>query len=323
VSGLVEVAAAPLVEVDPVDARAALGTRRIGPHVPIGAGLARAAERAHAVGASVIQVFTDDPRAWTPRAEPRPDLATFRELLAERDVPLLVHASYLVNLATPDELVFERSVERVRQELGAAAAMGGRAVNVHVGSHRGAGVRAGVERTAQAIERIVRDLGPEGAVPRLVLEDSAGQGDSLGVTIEELGRILDAAERRGVPRQRLGVCLDTAHLWGAGYDLDDPASVDAMLASLDQVVGVDGLAMIHLNDSLAPKGSRADRHQHIGEGRIGERGLGHLVRHPRLSTVPMILETPGMEHGWDAVNMARVRALLAEEGRETPPWAPT
>jgi deoxyribonuclease-4 len=180
-------------------------------------------------------------------------------------------------------------------------------------------MRAGVERTAQAIERIVRDLGPEGAVPRLVLEDSAGQGDSLGVTIEELGCILDAAERRGVPRQRLGVCLDTAHLWGAGYDLDDPGSVDAMLAGLDQVVGGDGLAMIHLNDSLAPKGSRADRHQHIGQGRIGERGLGHLVRHPRLSTVPMILETPGMEHGWDAVNMARVRALLAGVGRDTPP----
>ena len=312
-NGIAALSPAPAVDIDPSAARAALGTRRIGPHVPIRAGLAHAAERARVVGASAIQVFTDDPRAWTPRAEPHPDLAPFRELLAEWDVPLLVHASYLVNLATPDARVFERSVDRVRQELRAAATMGAVAVNVHVGSHRGAGVREGVERTAEAVDRVLRDLELDGEVPRLVLEDSAGQGDSLGVTVDELGRILDAAERRGIDRGRLGVCLDTAHLWGAGHDIDDPRSVDELFATADRILGSGSLAMVHLNDSQAAKGSRSDRHQHIGEGRIGTSGLAHLVRHPRLATVPMILETPGMDQGWDAVNMARVRTLLAGE----------
>jgi deoxyribonuclease-4 len=321
---------APVVDVDPSAARAALGTRRVGPHLPIRAGLSHAAERARLVGASVIQVFTDDPKAWVPRTEPHPELDSFRALLAEQDVPVLVHASYLVNLATPDDRVFERSVERMRRELLAGAAMGAVAVNVHVGSHRGAGVSEGVERAGEAIARVFAGLdgapasGPDAApMPRLVLEDSAGQGDSLGVTIEELGRILDAAERRQVDRERLGVCLDTAHLWGAGFALDDPGALDDLLASVDRTLGPDGLAMVHLNDSLAPRGSRADRHQHIGEGRIGVVGLGHLVRHPRLAGIPLILETPDMDQGWDAVNMARVRSLLAGTSLEAARPVPT
>jgi deoxyribonuclease-4 len=200
----------------------------------------------------------------------------------------------------------------MRLELVAAAALGALAINIHVGSHRGAGVARGVDQAATAIARIVDQPIPD-PVPRLVLEVSAGQGDSLGVTIEEIAAIIDAAERLGVERHRLGICLDTAHLWAAGYALEEPSAIDALLASVDATMTPDALAMVHLNDSRAARGSRQDRHEHLGAGRIGEAGLGHLVRHPRLAAVPIILETPDLDAGWDAVDMARIRSLLAGE----------
>jgi deoxyribonuclease-4 len=300
-------------DLDPDEARARLAGRRIGCHVSIGDGLLRTAERARALGVSAIQVFTDDPKAWAPRVEPHPDVDRFRALLAARDIQLLVHGSYLVNLASPDLAVHLRSIERMRHELAAAAALGALVVNVHVGSHRGAGVQRGIELAAEAIARILdgQDGLPEPR-PRLVLEVSAGQGDSLGVSVEEMAAIIDAAQGRGVDGARLGVCLDTAHLWGAGYALDDPSAIDALLSSVDAQMGPDGLALVHLNDSRAARGSRQDRHEHLGDGRIGEPGLGHLVRHPRLAQVPMILETPDLDAGWDVLDTDRVRALLAD-----------
>lgn len=309
---------APPVAIDPGLARAGLGGRRAGAHVAVGDGLLRAAERAHVLGASAIQVFTDDPRGWTPRHEAHPEAGAFRARLAAEDVLLLVHGSYLVNLASPDPEVHARSVERVRQELVTAGALGAAVVTIHVGSHRGSGVATGVERAAEAIGRILGTGAVEGS-PRLVLEVSAGQGDSLGVTIEELAAIVDAAVGHGVERSRLGVCLDTAHLWGAGYGLDDPSAIDELLARTDALMGPDALALVHLNDNRAGRGSRQDRHEHLGEGRIGEAGLGHLVRHPRLAQVPLVLETPGSAAGWDAVDMARVRTLLRGGRIATPP----
>jgi deoxyribonuclease-4 len=147
----------------------------------------------------------------------------------------------------------------------------------------------------------------------LVLEDSAGQGDSVGVTLAELGAILRAAADHGADPARVGICLDTAHLWGAGYALDTPAGVDALVEELRREVGLDRLAMLHLNDSRAARGSRMDRHEHVGGGAIGAAGMGALLRHPALTGVPAYLETPGMDTGWDAVNMDRVRRLLAGE----------
>jgi len=310
---------APLVERDPDQARAALLGRRIGPHVAIRAGLRPAAERARLVGAGAIQVFTDNPTAWSSRSEPHDGLDEFLAQLRTWRIELLVHASYLVNLAAPDPVVFDRSIIRMGNELEAARRFGAAALNVHVGSHKGSGPEAGIERVGEALARILDGRSTDGSDPRLVLEDSAGQGGGVGVTIEELGAILDAAERHGADRSRLGICLDTAHLWGAGYALDDPTVIDDLLASVDRLLGPDGLAMIHLNDSRVRGGSRVDRHEHIGAGAIGADGLGHLVRHPRLGTLPMILETPGMDAGWDAVNMARARALLAGDPLEALP----
>jgi deoxyribonuclease IV len=291
----------------------------IGPHMPIGPGLAQAVDRARLVGAGAIQVFTDTPTAWQPRAEPHEGLTEFRRQLHASRIELLVHASYLVNLATPDPVTFERSILRMGHELDAARQFGASALNVHIGSHKGSGAEAGIERVGAALARILEPRPADGSEPRLVLEDSAGQGGGIGVTMEELGAILDAAERHGADRSRLGVCLDTAHLWAAGYALDDPVAIDDLLQSADAALGPTGLAMLHLNDSRVRRGSRVDRHEHIGGGAIGVDGLRHLVQHPRLAGLPMILETPGMDSGWDAVNMARVRSLIAGEVLEPLP----
>jgi deoxyribonuclease-4 len=146
-----------------------------------------------------------------------------------------------------------------------------------------------------------------------VLENSAGGGWAIGVTIEELARLADAIAARGVPPERVGFCLDTAHLWGAGYELHDPAAFDELVGAFDRALGLERLSLIHLNDSKADRGSRLDRHEHIGAGRIGEPGLRRILTHPALAHVAYVLETPGMDTGYDAVNLAR--AIAVAEGR--------
>jgi deoxyribonuclease-4 len=304
--------AAALPDIDPVDARAALGGRAIGPHVPVKDGLRPALERTRVVGATAIQVWADDPTAWRRRTEPPAGLDAFRAGLADLGVaPLAIHAPYLVNLATPDPVLWERSIQMLASELRVGVHWGASLVNTHIGSHRGAGIAAGVSRTSEALARILDAVSPGPEVPRLVLEVSAGQGDAVGASIEELGAILDAAARHGVDLARTGVCLDTAHLWGAGARLDAAAGLDQVLADLEREVGIEHLAMLHLNDSRVGRGSRTDRHEHLGAGRIGARFFRDLLTHPRLAGVPGFLETPGMDSRWDAVNMDRVRQLIA------------
>ena len=287
------------------------GGRRAGAHLPLGWGLLRVADRAAEIGASTLQLFSDNPTAWRRRPEPLPDAAEFRRRLGELDLgPLAIHASYLVNLAGPDDTLYARSVEVLRHELEHGPELGARYVNVHVGSHRGSGVEAGVARVAEGIALAIA-TSPDGReAPLVVLENSSGGGDGIGVTIEELAMVLDAASARGVDG-RLAFCLDVAHLWGAGYDVADPAEADAVLARFDRLIGLERLAMVHLNDSHSGRGSRHDRHAHIGEGQIGREGLARLLCHPDLDHVAFYLETPGMEHGFDAVNVARLGDLAA------------
>ena len=157
-------------------------------------------------------------------------------------------------------------------------------------------------------------------LPTLVLENSAGSGWGLGVDIDELAGIASAVADAGVDPGRLAFCLDTAHAWGAGFDLADPAATDAFLAEFDTRIGLERLVMLHLNDSRSERGSRLDRHEHLGAGRIGQQGIAHLLRHPGLAHAAYILETPGMDEGYDAVNLERARALAA--GRPLAPLPP-
>jgi deoxyribonuclease IV len=293
-------------------------------HLELGRGLRRAAQRAEEIGARTVQVFVDNPSAWKRRGAPPRHLDHFRERMEALDIsPLAVHASYLVNLAGPDPGFRASSIEVLASDLTAAIGYGGRMVNVHTGSHRDTSVAAGIERVASAAAEVLRrarqgakdvagrNPGWEVREPMLVLENAAGGGWSVGSSIEELARIADRAAALGVVDERLGFCLDVAHAWGAGIAMDDPDAIDKWLDHFDRELGLARLALIHFNDSQSERGSRTDRHQHVGAGQIGPRGMGHLLTHPLLRSVPFVLETPGMDRGYDAINLDRCRALIA------------
>jgi deoxyribonuclease-4 len=287
-------------------------------------GLVGVAERAAEIGATALQIFSDNPTAWRRRAETPPDAEAFRQRLVDLDIgPVAIHAPYLVNLAGPDDELFGRSVVLTRHELEHAPEFGARFVNVHVGSHRGSGLDAGVRRLVDGLELATDGLPSGGAdsnAPLVVLENSSGGGFTIGARIEELALILDAAAARGLG-DRLAFCLDAAHLWGADYDVSSPEAIDDLLATFDRLIGLARLAMVHLNDSDSARGSRHDRHAHLGEGRIGRDGLAHLLCHPSLDHVTFYLETPRMEDGFDAVNVARLGDMAA--GRPLTPGPAT
>jgi deoxyribonuclease-4 len=286
--------------------------RRLGAHLPLGLGMVKAVERASEIGANAIQVFADNPTAWRRRLEPPKELPAFQRRLAELAIaPVAIHASYLVNLAGPDDGFYSSSIEVLANELRVAPGFRARFVNVHVGSHRGSGVEAGTERLAEGLRLALAEVDGAPDAAMVVLENSAGGGFGLGVDVAELAGIADAVAAKGVPEARLGFCLDAAHAWGAGIDLAHSDAADAFLEKFDARIGLRRLVMIHLNDSKSERGSRLDRHEHLGAGRIGAVGLGHLLRHPRLAHAAFYLETPGMDEGYDAINMARARDLLA------------
>jgi deoxyribonuclease-4 len=309
--------------------------RRIGAHLPIADGMVKAADRAAEIGATALQVFSDNPTAWQRRAEPSPEITAFREVLDARDIaPLVIHASYLINLAGADDVLRDRSIELLASELEAATRFGARIVNVHAGSHGGSGVETGIARLVEGIARAYEAVttadeaatageaalaASDRPAPIVAVESSSGGGWGIGVNIADWSAIARAAGDVPEIRDRVAFCLDTAHLWGAGFDISLPATIDDLLTAFDDEIGIDRMALVHLNDTTAGLGSRMDRHEHLGAGRIGPDGLGHLVRHPRLGGVPFILETPGMEDGYDAINLARARALERGEPLEALP----
>lgn len=288
--------------------------------MPLAGGMVAAVERAAAIGASTMQIFTDNPSAWTRRAEPPVELIAFRQRLAALDIaPVAIHAPYLVNLAGADPSSFQRSVTLLAEELRGAPSFGARFVNVHIGSHLGQGVATGIERLVAGIGEALtngdtladRDALPGDQRAMLVLENSAGSGNGLGTNVDELALIADALVEARIDTDRLGFCLDVAHAWAAGLDMSSPDAVDDLLAEFDERIGLSRLVMIHLNDSRSERGSRIDRHEHLGAGRIGEAGLSHVLRHPGLRHAAYVLETPGMDQGYDAINLERARALAA------------
>ena len=299
--------------------------RRLGAHLPLGHGMVKAVDRARTIGATALQVFADNPTAWRRRTQPPREAPAFRARLAELDIgPVALHAAYLVNLAGPEDEFFARSIEVLTSDLLAAPTFAARFVNVHIGSHRGSGVEAGIARLADGLAAVLggadagsegdgtdRDCTPRGPRAMVVLENSPGSGFGIGTDVTELAAICAAVAAQGIPRDRVGFCLDAAHAWAAGFDLSLPEVTDALLADFDARVGLDRLVMIHLNDSKSELGSRLDRHEHLGAGRIGVTGLRHLLTHPSLAHVTYYLETPGMDDGFDAINVARAYQIAA------------
>jgi deoxyribonuclease-4 len=270
----------------------------------------KAARRARQIGATALQIFSDNPTAWRRRSEPPADAPQFVAYCAREGIgPIAIHASYLINLAGSAEPFASQSLAGLIYEVQRAPAYGASMVNTHIGSHRGGGSEAGLGLLAANVSRVLAET-PDGV--RLVLENAAGGGDSLGSTIEELARILEGITGGD---DRLAFCLDTAHLWGAGYDLSTVEGATAVLDRFDALIGLDRLALIHLNDSRSRLGSRSDRHEHLGAGDIGPAGLGAILRDPRLpGRTTMVMETPGMEEGFDVLNVRRAWQLYAGAG---------
>lgn len=289
----------------------------MGIHLGVGGGLMRAARRARQIGATALQIFSDNPTAWRRRPEPPANAPTFVAYAAANGIaPIAIHASYLVNLAGTAEPFASQSRANLIHEMQRAPAYGARMVNTHIGSHRGMGHRAGLRRIVANVDAILAETPPETI---LVLENSSGGGDNIGSRVDELAEILEAVDP--ATADRLGFCLDTAHLWGAGYDLSTPDGAAAVLDRFEALVGIDRLRMVHLNDSRTELGSRHDRHEHVGAGRIGPAGLGTILRDPRLpAQTAVMLETPGVDEGYDAVNLRR--ALQLYQGAEVLPILP-
>ena len=284
-------------------------------HLGVGNGLLRAARRSRQIGARALQIFTDNPTAWRRRPEPPPEAPDFIDYGAREGLRMIaVHASYLINLAGSAEPFASRSREGLIVEVQRAPTYGASMVNTHIGSHRGIRAATGLARIVENV-RAVLASSPNGV--RLVLENSSGGGDMLGSSVEELARILEGV---GADHGGLAFCLDTAHLWGAGYDISGAEGATAVIDRFEELIGLDRLALVHLNDSRSELGSRADRHEHIGAGRIGPLGLGALLRDSRLHEATFIMETPGADDGWDAVNMRR--ALLLWGGATELPALP-
>jgi deoxyribonuclease-4 len=276
-----------------------------GAHVSSSGGISKAIDRAEEMGCDAVQVFTQSPRMWRPTAHSDDEVRRFRARREEAGIGAVVcHALYLVNLASPDPVIHEKSRAAMRATMEAAAAIGSEAVVFHVGSHLGSGLDAGLGRIVPALSELL-------ALTRdelwLCLENSAGAGGTIGRSVDELAAIVAALDRH----PRLGVCLDSCHWWVSGVDVTDRAVLDAAVGELDARIGLDRLRCLHVNDASAPLGSNRDRHASIGEGELGE-GLGVFLAHPAFQGLPAVLETPGPDgHGPDAAELARLRALHA------------
>ncbi len=292
----------------------------MGIHLGVATGLLKTARRARQIGATALQIFSDNPTAWRRRPEPPTAAPEFVAYTAREGIdPVVIHASYLINLAGSAEPFATRSREGLIVEVQRAPLYGARLVNTHIGSHRGTGRGAGRRRLAESVAAVLSET-PAGV--RLVLENSAGGGDNLGSRVEELAEILGrVAALRGDHVDALAFCLDTAHLWGAGYDISTAEGAGAVIDRFAELVGIERLALVHLNDSKSLLGSRNDRHEHVGGGEIGHAGLGAMLRDPRLAAgTTFILETPGTDEGFDAVNLRRAWQLYA--GAATLPLLP-
>jgi deoxyribonuclease-4 len=281
-----------------------------------------AVRRSRQIGARALQIFTDNPVAWRRKPEPPADAGAFIAYAEHEGIETIaIHASYLINLAGSAEPFAAQSRAGLETELQRAPDYGATLVNTHIGSHRGVGAATGLRRIVEHVTAAVTASPPS---VRLVLENSSGGGDLLGSRLEELASILDGVSAAaGAAADRLGFCLDTAHLWGAGYDVSTVDGAMAVLDRFDELLGIERLALVHLNDSRSLLGSRADRHEHLGAGKIGPHGLGAILRDPRLAAVPFIMETPGADEGWDAVNMRRAWKLWggSDELPSLPPRA--
>lgn len=278
----------------------------LGVHVSISGGVELAFARGEEIGCTAIQIFTRNASQWRAKPISAASATAFR---ANRETSpieaVAAHDSYLINLAAQDDEKWEKSKAAFRDELERCALLGVEALVMHPGAHLGAGEEAGLQRIAAAFREIFA-AAPAGV--QVLLETTAGMGSHLGWRFEHLARIMELA-----PQHEFGICLDTCHVFAAGYDLSHLEGYAAMMTEFDRIVGCEKIRLFHVNDSKKPCGSRVDRHEHVGQGCIGEAGFACLMRDARFAAVPKILETPpGEKNEYDLRNLALLRRLGGE-----------
>jgi len=274
-----------------------------GAHVSTSGGIHTAIDRAEAIGGESLQIFTQSPRTWRQTNHDPANFERFKERRAEAGIlGVVCHALYLVNLATPDEEIYEKSVTTLMNTVDVACAIEADGVVFHVGSHLGAGFEAGLEHVVPALERALERCSE---TTWLLIENSAGAGGTIGRSVDELAVLVDRLDRH----PRLGICLDSCHLWVSGVDVTDRMALDVCVDEVEERIGLDRLRALHVNDAGAPFDSNRDRHANLGEGEIAE-GMSVFLGHPKLQGLPTILEVPGPDgHGPDANEIQKLRDL--------------
>ena len=279
----------------------------LGAHFSIARGLHQAFYTARDYDCTAIQVFTKNASTWKEREVSDEEVERFERARAETGIGHVAsHTSYLINLASPDKDKHRSSCQALEKELLRSSALGIGNVVLHPGAHMGSGVEKGIRRISQGIRRVMHSS--DRITSRLLLETTAGQGSSIGHTFDQLAAILQKAGNIS----RLGICLDTSHVFAAGYDIRTSRAYRKTVAEFDRIIGLEQLFLIHLNDSKKDLGTRVDRHENIGHGFIGIKAFDCIMNDRRLAQVPKIIETPKMEgkKNWDRTNLRRLRKLI-------------
>jgi deoxyribonuclease-4 len=278
--------------------------RLLGAHMPATGGITNCLMGGKEIGCNAVQLFTASPRQWNQADIPLEVADDFKKMRDELGIRFTVaHDSYLINLCAPDTAVLERSRTAFVKELQRAELLGIPWLVTHMGAHLNSGEDTGLELIAESLKFALKDT--EGDRVGVALETTAGQGSCLGYTFEQIARVMEIVG----PDPRIGVCLDTCHIFAAGYDIRDEKTFRETIDAFDKIIGLGYLKVIHCNDAKKPLGSRVDRHEHLGDGMIGMEAFALLVNEPRLYHIPIIIETPESEK-MHAVNLGRLKAVL-------------
>jgi len=296
------------------------GSLRIGIHTSIAGSYLNALEAAKKLGANALQIFSASPRMWQGAAVriPEPDAKAFRARREELGLgPLVIHANYLVNLAATQPMLWTRSIQAFHEELVRGVVLSADYLVVHPGSRGEAAMERAIATIIESVKQAAKRV-PLGKM-RILIENTAGMGTAVGSRLEEVAAIL-----RGLNALNVGACLDTAHLFAAGYDIKSEAGLEQTIDAIDRTIGLEKVPVIHVNDSKIPLGGRVDRHENIGEGKIGEEAFARILKHPRMGTMPpeglvgraFVLETPIDDPGDDRRNVAKLWELAGVQGPE-------
>jgi deoxyribonuclease-4 len=263
---------------------------KLGVHVSVSGGVDKAVDRAVELGCNTFQIFVSNPRGWKPTIIGDDEAKLFStKYKAAKMQDAFTHGIYLINLATEDEYIKELSIESLISGLINTQKLGLIGLVTHIGSHHGVGIEKGIERVVEAVETILKDA--IGSVP-LLLENTAGAGNLVGDKIYEIGEII-----KRIGSERVGFCLDTAHAYESGWQIDTKDGLEKTLSEIDEFIGINKLKAIHLNDSKTEFNSKRDRHETFGKGLIGQEALTRLINHPQLKDKPFVMETPEIKHG--------------------------